>query len=198
MKKDTFFYNRIFPLIFMFISTAVCISFVSGIYLSTEERVLANEQLYLRMAVLNASGIPFTRGDIDGVQQIYAERVSEENGWFRVSLEDDEEGFIVPVIGSGLWGPIEMLLGFKEDLTTLVGISIVSHNETPGLGGRIDEEWFKEQFRGKKGPFTMVDEGTAEAPDEMDSITGATRTSVAVRDIINQGIEKAPDIVRGN
>ena len=198
MKKDTFFYNRIFPLIFMFISTAVCITLVSGIYLSTEERVLANEQLYLRMAVLYASGISYTRGDIDGVQRIYEERVSEENGWFRVSLEDDVNGYIVPATGSGLWGPIEMLLGFREDLSTMIGISIVSHNETPGLGARIDEEWFKEQFRGKQGPFVMVDEGTAQADDEIDSITGATRTSVAVRDIINRGIEEASDIVRGN
>ena len=68
-------------------------------------------------------------------------------------------------------------------------VEFIKQNETPGLGARIAEEWFKEQFRGKMGPFVLVPEGTAEAEKELDAITGATRTSNFVLEMINQSLE---------
>lgn len=104
---------------------------------------------------------------------------------------------MVPIEGAGLWGPISLLVGFTESLDELTGIGIFSQNETPGLGARIEEEWYRMQFVGKRGPFVLVDEGMADAPDEIDAITGATRTSLAMRDIINEAVTLGPAIVRG-
>ncbi len=91
--------------------------------------------------------------------------------------------------------------GFEEDLTTFSGIAIVSQNETPpGLGGaRIEEPWFTEQFRGKQAPpFTMVEEGTADADTEVDAITGgATRTSEYFRNLTNRAADDAKRIIGG-
>ncbi|MDC7246170.1 MAG: FMN-binding protein, partial [Sphaerochaetaceae bacterium] len=95
--------------------------------------------------------------------------------------------------GAGLWGPITIVVGFVDE-STLSGVSILSQNETPGLGARIEEPWFTAQFSGKSGPFTFVEEGTASADDEIDSITGATRTSQAFRTIINSVIDDGPTI----
>ena len=197
MKKDSFFALRVYPLLFMAAVTVVCISLVTGIFLSTEDRVRSNELLFLRMAVLEAADIAFTPGDYPQIQERFEQRVTEENGYYLVELEDGETGFVMPITGSGLWGPIEMMLGFQEDLETMTGISILSHNETPGLGARIEEAWFINQFRGKQGPFRLVAEGTADAPDEVDGITGATRTTVAVGEIINRGISQAPQTIKG-
>ena len=196
MKKDSFFALRIFPLIFMAAVTIVCISVVTGIFLFTEDRVRSNEQLFLRKAVLAAAGISFPDDDFTEVERIFEERISVRNGWYAASLADGVQGFILPITGAGLWGPIEMMLGFSEDLDAMTGISILSHNETPGLGARIEEPWFLEQFRGKSGPFEMVQEGTAQADNEIDGITGATRTTVAVGEIVNRGVSSAPDILK--
>ncbi len=197
MKKDSFFSARVFPLLFMAAVTVVCITVVTGIYLTTEEQVKSNEQLFLRKAVLLAAGISYPENDFAEIQEIFEQRVSRRDGWFDITFEDDRKAYILPITGSGLWGPIEMMLGFSEDLEQMTGISILSHNETPGLGARIEEPWFTEQFRGKKGPFELVQEGTAERDDEIDGITGATRTTAAVGEIVNRGVRTAPEILKG-
>ncbi len=194
MKSETFFSQRIFPLIFMGAVTVVAITLVTGIYLLTEDQVLRNELLFERQAILDAAGIEF---DPDDIERVYEQRVTKENGWYSVQLPDDERGYVISIIGAGLWGPIEMMLGFYEDLERMTGIAILSHNETPGLGARIEQREFTEQFRGRSGPFEMVDEGTAEEDHEIDGLTGATRTTVAVGEIINRGVRNAPDTVRG-
>ena len=44
------------------------------------------------------------------------------------------------------------------------------------------------------GPFVFVPEGEAVQPDEVDAITGATRTSVAVGGILNRAVENADSL----
>jgi len=197
MKKESFFALRIFPLIFMFIITAVCITLVTGLYLTTKERVVANETLFLKQAVLYAAGISYPEDDFIRTQEIYSERIEEKNGYYEASLEGGETGYIVPFTGPGLWGPIETMVGFRQNLKTLLGLAVVSQNETPGLGARINEEWFKEQFRGKTPPLNFVEEGTADEAGEVDAITGATRTSMAMKAILQNVMAEAPKIVKG-
>ena len=82
-------------------------------------------------------------------------------------------------------------------MTTFSGVAIVSQNETPGLGARIEEAWFTAQFQGKRAPFSMVEEGTADADNEIDAITGATRTSEYFKTLVDQAPSTAKLIVRG-
>ncbi len=74
----------------------------------------------------------------------------------------------------------------NQDFTQVLGIDFVTHSETPGLGGRISELWFKEQFRAVSINSDDSDIVTYRpAPDgNVDAITGATLTSDAVRNII--------------
>jgi Na+-transporting NADH:ubiquinone oxidoreductase subunit C len=87
------------------------------------------------------------------------------------------------------------MVGFTSP-TTLSGVSIVSQNETPGLGARIEEPWFTSQFAGKTGPFRFVEEGTSNSDDEIDSITGATRTSQSFKNIINSVVNDGSKIYK--
>ncbi len=75
-----------------------------------------------------------------------------------------------------------------------MGIDFVSHSETPGLGGRISEEPFKEQFRNLD--LSSRNEGGEyityrPAPDgNVDSIAGgATLTSKSVSNFLNENIK---------
>ena len=70
-------------------------------------------------------------------------------------------------------------------------------NETPGLGGRINEPWFKNQFEGEEIPADGIEvralegEGDPDATNGVvDSITGATRTSESIESIVNNQIEQ--------
>lgn len=197
MKKDSMFATRVYPVLFMVALTVVFISVVSGIYLTTKDRVLLNETIFQKKAVLYAAGIEFPEDNSQEIQRIYEEHVTEIDGegdqpdYFRVELPSGQTGYAVYVRGAGLWGEIVSIFGFKQDLETFTGVEFVEQNETPGLGARITEQWYKEQFRGKRGPFELVEEGTSDAADELDAITGASRTSEAVLKIANKAAEVA-------
>ena len=93
-------------------------------------------------------------------------------------------------------GKIGAAVGFTDQLNgTMTGIAFTSHNETPGLGARIEEASFRLQFAAKTGPFTVRRKGEAHAKNKFDGITGATITTAAVCDLINATIEEAPRIV---
>jgi len=200
MNKSGFFYLRIFPLIFMLLVTIVCISVVVGLHLSTRERVEVNEDLFLRRTVLDAADISYPN-DFREIDSLYEEMVTEDEDsgsiFYRIMQSDGSLSYVVPAEGPGLWGQIMVMVGFAEDLVELTGIGIFSQNETPGLGARIEEEWFQDQFAGKRGPFTLVEEGTADSPNEIDGITGATKTSRAMISIMNRAVIDGPALVRG-
>ena len=101
------------------------------------------------------------------------------------------QSFVVPVTGAGLWGEIESVVGVEKDLKTLTGLEFIKQNETPGLGGRITESWFKEQFRGKRWPLTVVPEGDPAGDQQFQAITGATNTTNAIRAILNDRLATA-------
>jgi Na+-transporting NADH:ubiquinone oxidoreductase subunit C len=183
----------------MLLVTAVFIAVVSGIYLATREIVIRNEQLFLKRAVLYSAGEEIPESSAQ-VEERYFERIEEvrnESGdiaYYRITAGDG--GYVFPSYGPGVWGEIEAVVGFEPDLTTLTGVDFIKQNETPGLGARITEDWFRLQFKGKTGPFTRVPEGTESAdPTEFDAITGATLTSTAVQNMLNKTISAAPAIV---
>jgi Na+-transporting NADH:ubiquinone oxidoreductase subunit C len=60
------------------------------------------------------------------------------------------EGYILPINTKGLWGKISGYLAFERDGQTVSGFSVFSHSETPGLGGEIENSWFRKNFKGKK------------------------------------------------
>ena len=56
---------------------------------------------------------------------------------------------ILPVRGKGLWSTMYGFLSLEPDFRTVRGITFYEHGETPGLGGEIESEKFKRQWKGK-------------------------------------------------
>jgi len=194
MNKDGFYALRVHPIIFMAIVTIACILITSALYLFTSDRVESNDLFFLRRSVLDAAAI-----DHDGtpvsVEETYTSLVTEEEDRYIIKDESGETTAVVEKTAAGLWGPITIMVGFTNP-STLSGVAIVSQNETPGLGARIEEPWFTSQFTGKSGPFRLVEEGTSDSDDEIDAITGATRTSEAFRNIINSAVNDGSTIYK--
>lgn len=193
--QRSFYKDRIYPLLFMFITTLVCIALTSGLHLLTLERSEANELSFTRRAILQAADLAF-ENTTEGIERTYREMIAEEAGYYTASGPFGTR-FILPLEGPGLWGTIAIMVGLDEDLETFTGVAIVSQNETPGLGARIEESWFTAQFQGKRPPFTMVEEGTASQANEVDAITGATRTSEYFKNLVARVPAEAQRIIRG-
>jgi Na+-transporting NADH:ubiquinone oxidoreductase subunit C len=193
--QPTFYRERIYPLLFMFIVTFLCILLTAGIYLLTQDRASANELSFTRRAILQAGGVSF-ENTTAGIELAFNEKIVVEDGYYTTQGPEGTR-YIIPLQGPGLWGTIAIMVGLEEDMKTFSGLAIVSQNETPGLGARIEESWFTGQFQGKTAPFVMVEEGTASAQNEVDAITGATRTSEYFLNLTNRAADDAQSIIRG-
>ena len=90
-----------------------------------------------------------------------------------------EKGYALEVLPSGFDNTITMMVGVDYEGKVL-GISVVSHTETAGLGAVAAAqtsagEAFRAQFVGKSGSVAVNKDG-----GELDAITGATITSRAI------------------
>ncbi len=196
-----------FTICFMVGVTFVYISIISGIHLLTAETVARNKLLFQQRAVLTALGIEIPGSPVELVE-LYEQLVEEEpapdgtTAYFRVRLPDSPEAdpayaMVVREYGPGLWGTITALVGFEPDGKRYRGVVFLDHSETPGLGARIDEPWFRDQFAGAEGPYTQLggepqDKGQAGSrPGTIDQITGATASSRAVMEIMNKSAARA-------
>ncbi len=104
--------------------------------------------------------------------------------------------YIIPMRGTGLWGPIWGNVALTSDFKTIIGVSFGDEEETPGLGGEITKPKFKKQFVGKtifddSGDFTsikVVKGGIIKLPKAqrihgVDALSGATLTSNGVNNM---------------
>jgi electron transport complex protein RnfG len=87
------------------------------------------------------------------------------------------------------------MVGVGPDLQEVKGIQILESSETPGLGGKIRGESFKNQFRDLSAVGEIGLVKSAE-PDkgEVQAITGATISSKAVVNIINKELSRVRKI----
>lgn len=128
------------------------------------------------------------------------------------SKEIKPEGYIIPVNGFGLWGPIYGYLALKPDGNTVIGISWYDQIETPGLGANIAEPSWQNLFPGKaifqetsggatdfktaplgitvvKGKVSEVLGESPKSKSAVDGMTGATLTGNGVTDAYKEVLE---------
>lgn len=114
-----------------------------------------------------------------------------------VAQANGEAKYVLPVTGRGLWGGLWGYIALNADKKTVYGTYFYHESETAGLGARIGERWFQEQFNGKpvfaEGntetvELKVVKAGASKAETEVDGVTGATLTSVGVSDMVQDGL----------
>ena len=115
-----------------------------------------------------------------------------------VSRSDDGTiRYILPLWGSGLWGPVWGYLAMESDWNTISGAVFDHQGETPGLGAEIATPVFQDQFRGKTifrdGKFVSVavtkGEGSSAGNGQaVDAISGGTITSRGVENMLRDNL----------
>lgn len=102
---------------------------------------------------------------------------------------EEKVGIAFKTYKAGYGGPVETLVGLNLDTTVVVirpATPAEGLKETPGLGTKIEEAWFKDQFKGKKANEILLKKNGG----ALDAVTGATISSRAVTDGVREGIEK--------
>ncbi len=188
--------GTLYTVVFIFIVSFAFVFLLSMTNQATIERVRLNEEVARQRAVLSAMGVEATT--TEEIRDEFARIAADEEQGLFAGRIDERTVYAKLFRGSGLWGEISGFLAVTADLNEFVGIEIVDDNETPGLGGRINEPWFKEQFEGQPIPDRGIIVRAGEADRDagiVDGITGATSTSNAMQSIINRSVEqfRSPD-----
>jgi electron transport complex protein RnfG len=90
--------------------------------------------------------------------------------------------------GGGYNGPIELMIGVDLEAEEITRISILNHQETPGLGARITEEEYKSNFAGKPfGDYVVVKTPPSETM-EVQAVAGATISSSNTTRIVEEAV----------
>ncbi len=104
-----------------------------------------------------------------------------DEGQFDLIYDEDGDimGIMATVAALGYDGDIDYNLAFDSE-GEIVGVRIIAHTETPGIGDVIERDSFKEQFEGKsyEDPIT--------AGEDVDIISGATVSAAAMINSIRQ------------
>lgn len=99
-------------------------------------------------------------------------------------------GYCFNTVGPGFADKIELVLAVDKDFKKIAGFNVLSSNETPGFGDRIKQPYYRNQFAGAPaGRLRLGKTGDAKKIDsEIVAITGATISSEAVVDIVNNAL----------
>lgn len=97
---------------------------------------------------------------------------------------------VLPISGTGYQSTIRAYLALHPDLNTVAALTIFEQGETPGFGARIEEPAWQALWPGKEiadetGAIRIsVVQGAASPPYEVDGISGATRTSNGISNML--------------
>jgi electron transport complex protein RnfG len=105
-------------------------------------------------------------------------------------------GFALTHEGFGFQDLVTVIFGYDAQARQVLGMKVLDHAETPGLGTKIEEMPFVGEFDGVDAPLEGVkpDRNTG-ASNQVDMITGVTISSRAVVRIINERIEAMGDLL---
>lgn len=153
---------------------ALVAAVLAGVNTITKDKIAAaQEQKTLDALAAVLPGVenlkPITLvGDTGGVNRVYR----------------SGNNFAVEVASAGFDGPVTLMVGISDG--KVVGIRVVSHTETPGLGAvaaakNAKGEAFRNQFVGAAGDLAVG--------ENIDAISGATITSRSVVNSVNAALE---------
>jgi len=114
---------------------------------------------------------------------------------YEVRRGEQLELVILPVHGAGYVTTIRGYLALERDCNTVAGLAFYEQSETPGLGGVIDDpdwqaRWDGKRLRDAEGVLRISvgksssAASAADAEHRVDGISGATRTSSAVSQLV--------------
>jgi electron transport complex protein RnfG len=175
----------------------LCGLFIVTVYRTTLPAIERNKAEALQRAIFQVlpdatSSMTFRLDDAGR----FALRVDKEGDDRLVYAGYDDEkrlvGLAVEASGMGYQDVITVIYGYSLAAEAIIGIRVLASKETPGLGDRIEtDDAFLKNFEkldvtltkdlsAPANPVEAVKHGKKEHPWEVDGITGATISSVAI------------------
>ena len=178
-KKDTLF-NMFVAL---FVICVVAGGVLGVVYNATKDPIAAAETAKRTEAIKNV--LP----EFNELKETKVKSAMEDIDIPFYLAYDADNNFIGAAVetftNKGFSGNISLMVGILAD-GTINNISVLQHAETPGLGSKMTEPSFKDQFNGKNPAsfnFKVKKDG-----GDVDAITAATISSRAFCDAVNRAL----------
>lgn len=149
------------------------------------------------LAYINSVTSPIiAKAEQEKTEQAMSEVLAEADGFNPLEIENLPErvtevysaqngsGYVFMLTTKGYGGDMKLICGMKAD-GTIEQCKTLSHAETSGLGSKTAEDPYRNQYCGKN----------ADTLSEVDAITGATISSTAYKNAIEDAF-KAFDMVK--
>lgn len=179
---------------------ALCALVIVGVFQGTAARIADNQDRFLAGAI--GEVLPVTVDtlavDIDEAGRLVPTTEPATRPVFLAyDANGDLAGAVLTGIGMGYQDNIRVLYSYSFEQQAIVGFKILDSKETPGLGDRVEiEPHFIANFEaldarlndsgdGLANPIVTVKQGEKAEPWQIDGITGATITSEAIGNILN-------------
>ena len=195
--------NKKSPAYVLSFMAAICLVFGTGIAVvnyATQRLLSQNAALHRNRVLCRAFMLDVAGTSAEAYQQavdagIRTDDVGGRRLYRCVAPGKESLGFVAG--GMGFWDRIECVVVVSPDLQKILNVQFLDQKETPGLGARIEEPTFTDQFKGlelawsdPQGQRILVGTSpSANAPNEVDAITGATQTSMALMRFLNEELD---------
>ena len=149
------------------------------------------------LAYINSVTSPIiAKADQEKTEQAMSEVLADADGFENLEIENlpdrvtevytanNGSGYVFMLTTKGYGGDMKLICGMKSD-GTIEQCKTLSHAETSGLGSKTAEDPYRNQYCGKN----------ADTLSEVDAITGATISSTAYKNAIEDAF-KAYDMVK--
>jgi RnfABCDGE-type electron transport complex G subunit len=96
-------------------------------------------------------------------------------------------GYALDLLGSGYGGDMKIIAGYRTD-GSIKNIKLLDNSETPGLGKKAEAEGYMDKFIGTGADIPVpVIKNMLKNQKEIDAVTGATITFMAIADALREG-----------
>lgn len=223
--------SNLYTFTFALIVCVICSFFLALVSEGLRHRKEVNKEMDVKKNILKVVGLkePLPEGaDTATIKKIYETYIKEvvidkegrivEGKMPQVIAEGEQlyplyiyeekalpVAYAFPIVGKGLWSTLYGYFALEPDAITVRGITFYQHGETPGLGAEIEQQWFTNNFKGKKiwdlknaalEPVIVVKGNVEDKIQEnerdhyVDGISGATMTSKGVTEMVDRELRK--------
>lgn len=183
-KKESTFFNMVSTLLIISIVAGFSLGFVNDV----TKGPIAKVKLERKINALKLVLPEFTNNPVADVILVKSPNAKDSIELFPAYNQGERVG--MAVIGStnkGFSGLIKLMVGFKQD-GSIKNIAVLEQKETPGLGTKIKDDNYIEQYRGKNpNTFNLK---VKKDGGEIDALTGATITSRAYGEAVQMAYDE--------
>ncbi len=173
---------------FMIVLATACAGILMVARVSVGERAeLSLETANAVFELCHMPGFTDAKSAVSTFNAAFSRIKSGQTSWWQ--SHKDPYLLACQTVGAGMWSQIRLVFIYNRQAKRIMGMRVIEQNETAGLGDRIADEQFVDQFvdMDASGPIEMA--VARSSARQFDAVSGATVTSKAIERIINKALK---------